>query len=116
MQDQIDLAIGVKIRRTKRNPVFLRGSGQKILGQIGAIVGSRGVGADDRDGAGIAFAAQHLGCGKTSGPASDNDDRIGRLTHGRGAVVRWREFFSNEDGVIAALDAPAWDRIEGRRP
>ena len=57
---QVDALLGVELVRPQRDPLVLRLAGQELLRQVRAIGRRRVVGADHRDRAVVAFAAEHL--------------------------------------------------------
>ena len=48
VQAQVDPAFGIELGALQRDPVFRRGAGEVILGQVGAVAGQGVVGAEHR--------------------------------------------------------------------
>ena len=122
---QLDPPLVIELARMERDPLLGGVAGQVVLGEIGAVVGRRVVGADERDGAGVTLAAQPLGGGVGGGAGADDDHRF-RARAARGGARtgagrsnrrrrRWRQLFANRDPVPLALHPVARHRVQRRR-
>ena len=74
---RLDVLLTIKIRRSKRDPVFGRSAREIILRKIRPIVRQKFVSADQRDRPVVTFAAQHFRRGVAScARANDYHARI----------------------------------------
>ncbi len=105
--------IGVELGAAQREPVLGGGAGEEVLGQVGAI--DRRLFADQRDGVGVAEAAQRLG---GSGPGGAGTDDHYRLRVGRRLAIGDRRLDRSLDGDLAVAlgGAVHRNRVEGGRP
>src|SRR5216683_4711719 len=114
MEEKIDLAVAIVVRRSQRNPVLLRRACQKILGKVRAIYWRRGVGTHDGKGTVVALSPQHVGRSQTSGASAHNHDRAWTLCSTLGS--RWWNLLTNKNLVAQFFHSPTRNRIKSRRP
>ena len=118
VQHQVDAVLRVKLTRAQRNPIVLRGPGEKVLRQVRPVARRRFVRAQHRQRPVVTRTAEHLG-GRQPRAASPDDDN--GLRHRPRTRWRWRrdrgslQFFPDVGLVADQFDAPARDRIERRR-
>ena len=117
LKHEVDLLVRVELGRAQRNPVFLGRARQVVLRQIRTIAWRRVVRAEHRDRSVVALPPKHVRGRETSRAAAKNEDGFRRT---RGGRARWRcrlrKLRADVDRVALAIDAPARDRIERRRP
>src|ERR1700730_9912064 len=67
MEEKINLAVAIVVRRSQRNPVFLSRASQVILGKVRTIHWRRVVGTHDGKRTVVALSPQHVGPSETRG-------------------------------------------------
>jgi hypothetical protein len=111
-EPQVDAPLAVPVVAAQRDPFLGRVAREVVLREIRPIGRRRAVGAEHRQRAVVALAAQHVGGGQSRGATADDHDRLrrGRLARAR----RHDELLAHVGFAALLLDAPARQRIERR--
>ena len=115
-QPHVDVVLSVERLRPQRQPLGRRRTGQVVFGQVGPVARQGRIGAQQRDGAGIAFTAQGFGSGLPGRTTADDHDGRwqahggGQLMHGRGHALA-----GDRRRAIAQLDLPAGNAAQRGR-
>ena len=115
----LNAQVAIELGWMKRNPVWRRGAREIVLGEIGPVVGSIGVGVVEGQPALIALSPERLG-GRISGGAGADDYNRGGLGAAAGPTHRCRATGLDLTGDVhlpgPLFHPPAGDIVQRRRP
>jgi hypothetical protein len=116
-EEEANFPLLVEFRGVKGDPIFRRGAGEIVLGEVGPVVRHLVLGADHRERALVALPAKPLRCGVARGARADDHHRrrVGRdFAVWRGRKLACGKLAGDEEHPVALLDSPASDGVERR--